>query len=77
MRLVQMKFLRLQGKLDAAAQAYSAKEPLAVPKTASPVLMVPPWRDRFNYPGNVSSEPRKLRPGHSDEQADERWRAAQ
>ena len=33
--------------------------------------------DRFNYPGNICAEPRRLRPSHSDEQADGRWRAAE
>src|SRR5208283_2340913 len=33
--------------------------------------------DRFNYPGNIRAEPRKLRPAHSGEQADERWRGAE
>jgi hypothetical protein len=63
---------------DAVAQAYSAKGAFGHAENGIAGLE---WcdfgADRLNYPGDICAKPRKLRPAHSDEQADDRWRAAE
>ncbi len=73
----QVRFSGLRARVDWEAQTYSAKEPLAVPKTASPALKLVTLRPTASTTP-ATSAPRRLRfwRAQAGEEANEGRRAA-